>query len=198
MNTYRDFELFLSNLKMRPRLLLHSCCGPCSSSVLMLLSKYFDIDVFYYNPNIYPYEEYVKRENEQKRLLLNLENINFIKASYDSDEYNKIIEGLEGEKEGGMRCYKCIMMRMEKSCLYAKNNNYDYFTTTLSVSPHKNSKMINEIGYMLEEKYGVPYLYSDFKKKDGYKKSIELSRKYGLYRQDYCGCKVSLNFRKNS
>lgn len=197
MNSYKDFEQFLFSLDKRPRLLLHSCCGPCSSSVLELLCKYFDIDVFYYNPNIYPYEEYLKRESEQIKLLSNLSNINFIKCNYDEEEYNNIVSGLENEPEGGSRCYKCIYMRMRKTALYAKENNYDYFTTTLSVSPHKNSKMINEIGKSLENELNIPYLYSDFKKKDGYKRSIELSSKYNLYRQNYCGCKVSLNFSKN-
>lgn len=198
MNSYKEFEEFLEKLNGRPRLLLHSCCGPCSSSVLELLSKYFDIDVFYYNPNIYPFEEYEKREKEQLRLLSNLKNINFIKTSYDADEYNKLVKGLENEPEGGNRCYKCIAMRMDKTACFAKDNHYDFFTTTLSVSPHKNSKMINKIGYFLEKKYNIPYLYSDFKKKDGYKRSIELSSKYKLYRQNYCGCQVSLNFTKNS
>lgn len=195
MKNYNEFLNFLENLNYRPKLLLHSCCGPCSSSVIELLSKYFDIDVYYYNPNIYPKEEYVKRMNEQKRLL-DILNINLIKGEYDENSYYEKIKGLENEPEGGKRCYKCIKMRMEKASIYAKNNGYDFFTTTLSVSPHKSSPMINEIGFSLEEKYNIKYLYSDFKKKEGYKRSIILSKKYNLYRQDYCGCKYSLNYNK--
>ena len=195
MNSYKEFLSFLENLSYRPKLLLHSCCGPCSSSVLEFLSKYFDIDVYYYNPNIYPKEEYIKRKEEQKRLLNNL-NINYIEGDYDTDLFNLKIKGLESEPEGGSRCFECIKLRMEKTAFYAKANNYEYFTTTLSVSPHKNSKMINEIGYALEKDIGVKYLYSDFKKNNGYKRSIDLSKKYNLYRQDYCGCQYSLNSSK--
>ena len=192
MNSYKEFEEFLKELKHRPRLLLHSCCGPCSSSVLELLTKYFDIDVYYYNPNIYPESEFIKRSNTQEKLLKELKNIRFINGDYNYDLFKKRISGLELEKEGGLRCRECISMRMEEASRYAKENNYDFFTTTLSVSPHKNSKMINEIGYDLEKKYNIPYLYSDFKKKDGYKRSIVLSKEYGLYRQDYCGCQYSI------
>ena len=196
MDNYKDFISFINNLDYRPKLLLHSCCGPCSTSVLELLTKYFDVYVFYFNPNIYPENEFIKRKEEQKRLLKEL-NVSFIEADYDTELYDKEIKGLENEPEGGIRCRACINYRMLITSLYAKNNNYDYFTTTLSVSPHKNSKMINEIGYNLEKKIGVKYLYSDFKKQDGYKRSIELSKKYNLYRQDYCGCKYSLNNKKN-
>ena len=193
MKSYKEFELFLENLEEKPKLLLHSCCGPCSSSVLELLTKYFEVDIYYYNPNIYPEEEFIKRSNTQKKLLSELEeNVNFILGEYDYNLYKKVVSGLESEKEGGLRCKECINLRMEQACKYAKEHNYDYFTTTLSVSPHKNSKMINEIGYALEERYNIPYLYSDFKKKDGYKRSIILSRKYDLYRQDYCGCEYSI------
>lgn len=193
MNTYKDFEIFLSNLKEKPKLLLHSCCGPCSTSVLELLCKYFVVDIYYYNPNIYPKEEYQKREEEQQKIISLLKDkIGFIKCNYHTNEYYKAISGLEEEKEGGSRCQKCIYLRMEKACKYAKENNYDFFTTTLSVSPHKNSKMINEIGTKLEKEYSMPYLYSDFKKKEGYKRSIELSKKFNLYRQNYCGCKYSI------
>lgn len=193
IDNYKDFETFLEKLDHRPKLLLHSCCGPCSSSVLELLVKHFDIDVYYYNPNIYPESEFIKRSNTQESLLKKLDsNIKFIEGKYDYDLYKETISGLESEREGGLRCKECIGLRMEKACLYAKENGYDYFTTTLSVSPHKNSKMINEIGYMLEEKYNMPYIYSDFKKKDGYKRSIILSKEYDLYRQDYCGCEYSI------
>lgn len=197
MNSYKDFEFFLENLEKRPKLLLHSCCGPCSTSVLELLNNYFKVDVYYYNPNIYPEEEYILRKENQEKVIDKLRgNISFIEGEYEPLVFEEKIFGLENEKEGGLRCKKCIFLRMEKAAIYAKENKYDYFTTTLSVSPHKNSKMINEIGYSLEEKYNIPYLYSDFKKKDGYKRSIELSRKFNIYRQDYCGCKYSKNLTK--
>ena len=192
MDTYKKFEDYLNNLKTRPKLLLHSCCGPCSSSVIDFLNKYFDIDIYYYNPNIYPKSEYIHRKDEQERLTNILGNINFIEEDYDYNYFQDNITGLEDETEGGLRCRKCIALRMEMACKYAKEHNYDFFTTTLSVSPHKNSKMINEIGIDLEKKYDMLYLYSDFKKKDGYKKSIDLSKKYNLYRQDYCGCQYSI------
>lgn len=193
LESYKDFEDFLNSLDYRPKLLLHSCCGPCSSAVLELLVKYFDIDVYYYNPNIYPEKEFIKRKNEQQKLLKKLDsNINFIEGEYDYNLYKETTKGLENEQEGGLRCKECIKLRMESTCLYAKEHNYDYFTTTLSVSPHKNSKMINEIGYDLEKQYNMPYIYSDFKKKDGYKRSIILSKEYDLYRQDYCGCEFSI------
>ena len=194
MNSYKEFEEYLNSLNTRPKLLLHSCCGPCSSSVIELLTKYFDIDVLYYNPNIYPESEFIKRKEEQEKLLKKLgKNINFIEGKYDYNLYKETIKGLENEVEGGPRCKVCINMRMEETAKYAKEKGYDFFTTTLSVSPHKNSKMINEIGYDLQDKYNIPYLYSDFKKKDGYKRSIILSKEYDLYRQDYCGCEYSLN-----
>ena len=195
MTNYKEFENFLKSLDKRPKLLLHSCCGPCSTSVIELLSKYFDIDVYYYNPNIYPEDEFIKRKEEQKRLLSSL-GIKYIEGEYDYNLFKEKTAGLEPEPEGGARCKACINFRMEETSKYAKDNGYDFFTTTLSVSPYKNSKMINEIGYNLEKEYGVKYLYSDFKKKDGYKRSIELSNKYDLYRQDYCGCQHSLNYVK--
>ena len=193
IESYKKFEEYLKKLDKKPTLLLHSCCGPCSSSVLELLVNYFKVDIYYYNPNIYPESEFIKRKNEQERLLKALDNnVKFIEGDYDYNLYKEKVKGKEKEKEGGIRCKTCINMRMEQACKYAKEHNYEYFTTTLSVSPHKNSKMINEIGYTLQEKYNIPYLYSDFKKKDGYKKSIELSKKYDLYRQDYCGCEFSI------
>lgn len=193
MESYIEFEKFLKSLDYRPKLLLHSCCGPCSSAVLELLVKYFDIDVYYYNPNIYPESEYIKRSNTQQQLLKQLDNnIKFIEGNYDYQLFKDNVIGLESEKEGGLRCKKCINLRMKETCCYAKEHGYDFFTTTLSVSPHKNSKMINEIGFSLEKEYDMPYLYSDFKKKDGYKRSIVLSKEYELYRQDYCGCEYSI------
>ena len=174
-----------------PTLLIHSCCAPCSTYVLEYLSQHFKITILYYNPNIYPSEEYKKRAEEQEMLIkkMKLKNeISLVIIPYDSNEYFEKIKGLENDIEGGSRCYKCYLLRMEKSAKYAKENNYDYFTTTLTISPHKNSKTINEIGSQLEKKYQINYLYSDFKKKNGYKRSCELSKQYNLYRQDYCGC----------
>ncbi|MDO4369583.1 MAG: epoxyqueuosine reductase QueH [bacterium] len=196
ISDYTSFEKFLDSLDSKKKLLVHACCGPCSTSVLELLSKYFTIDVLYYNPNIYPKDEYDKRLNELKKV-----SNHVITLFYDDDLFYELVRGLENLNEGGFRCYKCIEMRLRKTAIYAKENGYDFFTTTLSVSPHKNSKMINEIGYKLEKEYNIKYLYSDFKKKDGYKRSIFLSNSLNLYRQDYCGCKYSIkagNFTNNT
>lgn len=184
-------EEILSSIDSPKKILLHSCCAPCSSYVITYLTNYFDITILYYNPNISPYEEYNKRKNEQIRLIQEIEtknNIDIIDCDYDNKLYNELIKGLEKEPERGKRCNICYQMRMEKAAIVAKENNYDYFCTTLSVSPYKNAKLINEIGESLEKKYNIKWLYSDFKKKDGYKKSIELSKEYNLYRQNYCGC----------
>lgn len=183
-------EEIIASLNGMPKLLLHSCCGPCSTAVLSLLAPYFNITVLYYNPNIEPFAEYEKRKKEQIRFIqeFNHKNISFRDCDYDNETFRLAVVGLENEPEGGARCPVCFRLRMEYVANIAKNEGYDYFGTTLTVSPHKNSKQINEIGALLEEKYGVKYLYSDFKKKDGYKKSIEISRKYNLYRQDTCGC----------
>ena len=177
-----------------PTLLLHSCCAPCSSYVLEYLSKHFKITIIYYNPNISPYEEYEKRLNEQKRLINEMKTINpitILDCDYDNDKYELLVKGMEDEPERGARCLKCYRLRLENTAKIAKENNYDYFGTTLSVSPYKSSDVLNKIGEELSDKYNVPYLYSDFKKKEGYKRSIELSKIYNLYRQDYCGCKYS-------
>jgi len=182
----------------KTKLLLHSCCGPCSSSVIFTLADEFDITIFYYNPNIYPEEEYLKRKSVQLSLIdkLNQEgkNIKFLDCDYDAPAFEKCAEGLEKEKEGGARCSKCFYLRLEKTALMAKDKGFDIFGTTLSVSPHKNAALLNSIGSALQEKLGVSFLVADFKKKDGYKKSIELSKKYELYRQNYCGCKYSIWF----
>ena len=194
MNYQIILEDTLKNLNGKKKLLLHACCAPCSSYVIEYLSKYFDITILYYNTNIDTNEEFNKRLNELKRFIkeFKTENkVDVISLGYNDKEYLEEIKGLEEEKEGGSRCFKCYRLRLEKSCIYAKENNFDYFTTTLTISPHKNSKVLNEIGQELEEKYNMPYLYSDFKKKEGYKRSIVLSRVYNLYRQDYCGCKFS-------
>ena len=185
-------EEIINNLSNRPKLLLHACCGVCSSSVLERLSEFFDITVLYYNPNIYPKEEYLKRFNTQKELIEKTNrNIKLLEIGYNEDDFNIIVKGLENDKEGGGRCHKCYFLRLEKTAIIAKEKHFDYFSTTLSVSPYKDSQILNKIGKILEEKYNIKYLYSDFKKKDGYKRSNELARKYNLYRQDYCGCKYS-------
>lgn len=191
-NYQKVLDETLNNLKTKKKLLLHSCCGPCSSYVLTYLKKYFDITVYYYNPNIYPKEEYEKRVQTQKQIINELKDITFIEAPYDEEDYYNFVKGYENEKEGGKRCNLCFLYRLEKTAKYAKENNFDYFTTTLSVSPYKNSEVLNKIGNILEKKYNIKYLYSDFKKKEGYKTSIELSKKYNLYRQHYCGCKYSI------
>lgn len=177
-----------------PRLLLHSCCAPCSSYVLEYLSSYFSITVFYYNPNIYPPEEITKRAAEQKRLISQLpavHPITYLEGSYDPQSYYQAIKGHEQDREGGERCFLCYHLRLKEAAKLARSEGYDYFTTTLSISPLKNADKLNEIGEELAKEYGVAYLSSDFKKKNGYQRSIELSREYELYRQDYCGCVFS-------
>ena len=184
-------EDILNTITNKQKLLLHSCCAPCSSYVITYLSNYFDITILYYNPNIYPYEEYIKRKNEQIRLINEIKTknkVNIIDCDYDNELFDNLIKGLENEPERGSRCNICYKMRMKKTAIMAKENNYNYFCTTLSVSPYKNSELINKIGKELEEEYNVKWLYSDFKKKDGYKESIKLSEKHNLYRQNYCGC----------
>lgn len=184
-------ENILNNLNDKKKLLLHSCCGPCSSYVISYLTKYFDITILYYNPNIFPYDEYLKRKEEQIKLINEIDKVNcvdIIDCDYDNDYYNECIKGLEKEPERGNRCKVCYYLRMEKTAILAKENDYDFFCTTLLVSPYKNAEWINNYGKELENKYNVKWLYSDFKKKDGYKSSILLSNKYNLYRQNYCGC----------
>ena len=177
-----------------PSLMLHSCCAPCSSYVLEYLSHYFKITVFYYNPNIYPDEEYIKRKEEQKKFISDFNTeykVNFIEGPYDSEKFYQVSKGFENEKEGGLRCFKCYDLRLRETAKLAQSKAYDYFTTTLTISPYKNAQKLNAIGAELEREYGVRYLYSDFKKKNGYKRSIELSKEYNLYRQNYCGCVFS-------
>ena len=185
----------IKDLKDKKNLLLHSCCGPCSSYVLDYLKPYFNITILYYNPNIYPLDEYQKRLSEQQKLVSKMqdESIKVVEIGYNPLEYYQIVKNHENDKEGQERCHLCYKLRLEQAAKYAKENNYDYFTTTLSVSPYKNSTVLNEIGEELSKKYLINYLYADFKKQDGYKKSIELSKKYKLYRQDYCGCIFSKN-----
>lgn len=185
-------ENIIKNLNEKPKLLLHACCGVCSASVLKRLKDHFHITVLYYNPNIYPKEEYDIRLETLKKIINKTDpNIKLIEENYNQDEFEENIKGLKQEKEGGKRCIKCYYLRLEKTAKIAKEKNYDYFTTTLSVSPYKNSEKLNKIGQILEKKYHINYLYSDFKKKDGYKISNELAKKYNLYRQNYCGCKYS-------
>ena len=178
-----------------PRLLLHACCAPCSSSCIERLSKYFRITIFYYNPNITNEEEYKKRLEEVRKFIKRFKTENEVEViggRYDPNEFFEIAKGLENEPERGARCYKCYNLRLEESAKYASENNYDYFATTLTLSPYKKSDWINKIGEELDKKYKSKYLYSDFKKKNGYKRSIELSKEYGLYRQNYCGCIYSI------
>ncbi len=177
-----------------PRLLVHSCCAPCSSYVLEYLSEYFDITVLYYNPNISPKEEYEYRKSEQKRLIKekSFKNpVKFIDCDYDNESFEEAVKNLKNEPEGGLRCHACFCLRLEKTAQVAKENNFDYFVTTLTISPLKDEQFINEAGKKTGEKYSVKYLPSDFKKKNGYKRSIELSREYNLYRQNFCGCVYS-------
>ncbi len=193
--SYKDIlNKELSKIKeagITPRLLLHSCCAPCSSYVLEYLTEYFDITVYYYNPNISPMGEYEKRIAEQKRLISEMKfknSVSFIEGTYNHDEFISLTRGLENLPEGGERCSLCYEMRLEAAAQKAAEINADYFTTTLSVSPYKNTAKLNTIGLKLAMEYGVPYLVSDFKKNNGYKRSIELSTEYGLYRQNFCGC----------
>lgn len=179
---------------MKKKMLLHSCCGPCSTSVIEKLKDDFDLTIFYYNPNIYPQEEYIKRLEEQKKYVsLTHPEIKIIDGEYtDSQKFLNAYQGLEECKEGGERCKTCIFLRMQKTAEYAKKNGFEIFATTLSVSPHKNAQLINELGKQLEQENNIEYLISDFKKQDGYLNSIKLSKQYNLYRQKYCGCKYSI------
>lgn len=191
MNYQLVLDNILSTIENRPKLLIHACCAPCSSYCLEYLNPYFDITIMYYNPNIYPDMEYNRRLQELKDFIKKLPyEIKLIEMPYNTDEYYNSIKGYEKLGERSWRCYKCYEFRMEECAKVAKDN-YDYFTTTLSISPYKDAKWINEIGEKLEKKYQVKYLYADFKKKNGYKRSIELSKEYNLYRQDYCGCVYS-------
>ncbi len=192
-------EILKENKDKTPTLLLHSCCAPCSSYVLEYLTNFFHITILFYNPNISSEKEYLKRLNELKRLVKEIPHSNkieIVEGRYDNKEFLEISKGLEDLKEGGERCFKCYRLRQEEAAKYAKENNFDYFTTTLSISPHKNAEKLNEIGKELSNVYQVNYLYADFKKKGGYQRSIELSKKYDLYRQDFCGCIYSKRDRE--
>lgn len=202
INYQKELDKVINCLEQQgrvPRLLLHSCCAPCSSYVLEYLSDYFEITVFYYNPNIYPPEEFGKRVEEQKRLIRQLpakHPISFLDGPYEPERFYEMAKGLEQVPEGGERCFKCYRLRLAETAEMARAGKYDYFTTTLSISPLKNAEKLNEIGGALAMDYGVAYLYSDFKKRNGYKRSTELSKEYGLYRQDYCGCVFSMRERR--
>ncbi len=192
MTNYQlETDKIIKSLDCTPRLLLHACCAPCSSYVLEYLTEYFDITVFFYNPNITEYDEYLKRKAELKRFISQksfAHKVKQIDGDYEPDLFFEIAKGRENIPEGGARCFDCYRLRLQKTAELAKSGGYDYFCTTLSISPHKNAAKLNEIGGELSELYGVKYLYSDFKKRGGYKRSIELSAEYNLYRQSFCGC----------
>ena len=198
INYQKELDKIIDNIDENKieKLLLHSCCGPCSSYVLEYLSKYFEITVFYYNPNIYPSEEYFYRVEEQKKIieLTKSKNpIHMIEGKYEVEKFYKMAEGLEYIPEGGIRCHKCYEMRLREAAKIAKKGGFDYFTTTLSISPHKNSQVLNKIGEKVGKEEGVKHLPSDFKKNNGYKRSCEITKEFGMYRQDYCGCEFSKN-----
>lgn len=197
MNYQNELDNLIKSLDYKPNLLLHSCCGPCSTEVLTYLAPYFNITVLYYNPNIEPFEEYLKRKNEQIRFINEFkhDNIKFLDCDYENEIFHENVKGLENEREGKARCPVCFRVRLDYTARKAKELNFEYFGTTLTVSPHKNSKQINILGGIIGDKYNIKYLFSDFKKKDGYKKSVELAKKYNLYRQDYCGCLYGKNNR---
>lgn len=180
----------------KPSLLLHVCCAPCSSACLDVLKDWFDITLLFYNPNIHPQEEYLKRQEELEEFVNTLNkslksNIKILKCEYDPSEFFDTIKGLEKEKEGGKRCKRCFELRLSKTAEICKQMGFDYFTTTLTLSPYKNSELLNQIGKEMQDRFNSPYLFSDFKKNDGYKKSIIFSKQYDLYRQNYCGCVFS-------
>lgn len=176
---------------LKPKLLLHSCCGPCSTVCIERLIENYEVTVFYYNPCIFPEEEYFKRLEEQKRFLVD-KQIEIIEPSYDNNSYEELVKGFELEKEGGERCKICFKQRLETTAKYAKENGFDYFSTTLTVSPHKNTIIINEIGEKIANELGIKFLSANFKKQNGYLRSIELAKEYNLYRQNYCGCRYSI------
>lgn len=204
VNYQRELDRLIKQFESEnrvPTLLIHSCCAPCSSYVLEYLSQHFEITVFYYNPNIYPESEYTKRILEQQKLIRDMKfkhPVSFLAGKYDRERFYAMAAGMEDLREGGARCMKCYELRLTEAARKAAAGNFDYFTTTLSISPMKNAQKLNEIGLRVGNEYGVAYLVSDFKKKNGYKRSIELSKEYGLYRQDYCGCEFSLAERRNA
>lgn len=201
MNYDKEMTKIIDTISEPKKLLLHSCCAPCSSACIERLTNFFDITILYYNPNIEPYEEYLKRKKEEIRFIKeypNIHKLDIIDCDYDNDLFLNIATGLEEEPERGKRCLKCYNLRMEYTAKKAKELGYDYFATTLTLSPLKDSQVLNKIGYALSKKYDISYLPSDFKKQNGYKRSIELSKEYNLYRQNFCGCKYSRKVIENS
>ena len=186
----------------KQKILLHSCCAPCSTAVIERLAENFNITILYYNPNIYPEEEYFKRKNEEIKYIDILHqtkpeiNIDLMDCDYDNITFYKAVKGLENEREGGARCAVCFKVRLEKTAVLAKENGFDIFGTTLSVSPHKNAELLNQIGKALQEKYGINYLEANFKKQNGYLRSVELAKENELYRQNYCGCEFALKIQE--
>lgn len=202
-NYQKQLEKLIDNIPDGevPSLLLHACCAPCSSYCLEYLSDFFKITLYFYNPNIYPESEYYLRAEEARRFIseMNFKNdVSFLEGNFDPKEFYSCVKGLENEKEGGERCFRCYRLRLENTAKLAKEMGFDYFTTTLSISPLKRADKINDIGEELGEIYSVKHLPSDFKKKNGYKRSTELSKEYGLYRQDYCGCVFSQRSKNNT
>lgn len=195
IDNYTDFKKFIKSLDNKPKLLLHTCCAPCSTHTIDVLKDYFDITIFYSNSNIYPEEEFRKRLDEQIEYATRF-NISVIEDSYNSKEFYETIKGHELDGEKSKRCYLCYEMRLRHTIERAKALGFDYFTTSLSISPYKVTRWINEIGYELEQIYGIKYLYSDFKKENGYKESIRISQENNMYRQDYCGCVFSKRERE--
>lgn len=191
VNYQLELDKIVSRLEGRPTLLLHSCCGPCSSYVLEYLTQYFEVYLSYYNPNIQPRSEYDKRLENQKLVLKHIPGVTLVECGYDGEAYSAAVAGLESEPEGGARCTECFRLRLDFAAREAARLECEYCCTTLSVSPHKDAQRINALGYEICAKYGVKWLPGDFKKRNGYKRSIELSNEYGLYRQDYCGCLYS-------
>lgn len=196
-NYAKELERLIQKLQQEgkvPRLLLHACCAPCSSAVLEYLSQYFAITLLYYNPNIAPLEEYQKREAELRRLVSQMKfthPVALLPCQYDGQAFVQAAQGLEGEPEGGKRCEACFRLRLRYAAQEAARLRFDYYTTTLSISPMKNAPLLNQLGEEIGREFGVAHLPSDFKKKDGYKRSVQLSKEYDLYRQDYCGCAFS-------
>lgn len=196
-NYAKELERLIQKLQQEgkvPRLLLHACCAPCSSAVLEYLSQYFAITLLYYNPNIAPLEEYQKREAELRRLVSQMKfthPVELLPCQYDGQAFVQAARGLEGEPEGGKRCEACFRLRLRYAAQEAARLHFDYYTTTLSISPMKNAPLLNQLGEEIGREFGVAHLPSDFKKKDGYKRSVQLSKEYDLYRQDYCGCAFS-------
>ena len=202
-NFQKELDSLIAQLQREnkvPTLLLHACCAPCSSYCIEYLSQFFHVTVFYYNPNITAPAEYTKRVEEEKRFIREFPAkypVSLIEGTYEPQRFEEMAKGLEDAPEGGARCMKCYRLRLEETAKLAKEQGFDYFTTTLSISPLKKAAALNAIGQALEKQYGVPYLYSDFKKKNGYRRSVELSYEYDLYRQNYCGCRFSVRDDKS-